>query len=228
MCTWPENTCMICDMPWKNNRVVYEGCPCAWKETTMGAALALPVGNVLIRVSKTGEVSGTQLDEKRRLFAFQTGYEVQNGTMAADVASKTLFFAAGNALICLSLETGNVVWEFEMPGKASSPMLFEQAQGQSMLPLLGAGDDQGNFVALNRENGERLWETQIGFPVSDVACHIGQRLILCCTKLIVCLDAANGDTIWFVNATATRGALHGDTYIAGGKGYSMIDGSRVF
>ena len=52
--TFPKETCVFCDLPWKNNRVCYGGelCP-------PPAVRALDLGGTHVTLSEAGEILGT-------------------------------------------------------------------------------------------------------------------------------------------------------------------------
>ncbi|MDR2514891.1 MAG: PQQ-binding-like beta-propeller repeat protein [Christensenellaceae bacterium] len=221
---WPDNTCLMCDMPWKNNRVLYDGSPCCRGDGEESLACCLWLGALCLKMGADGRLRGEKLGESEPLFAFETGKRVRRGSMAADVLFKTLYFAAGDEILALDLESGEILWSLRLNGEAQSPMLFELAGPGGILPLLGAGDESGSFFAVCRESGETLWRAEIGFPIADVAAYAEGRLYISCTKLVACLDASSGDVIWFQNTEAERGILHDGYYLAGGKAFRASDG----
>jgi outer membrane protein assembly factor BamB len=214
----------MCDMPWKNNRVLYDGCPCCRGGGEEGVACCLWLGSLCLKMSAGGSLSGERLGEEAPLFTFETGKTVQRGSMAADVLYKTLYFSAGSEILALSLENGEILWSLRLDGEAKSPMLFELVKNGEILPLLGVGDESGSFFAVCRESGKALWRAETGFPIADAAAYAEGRLYICCTKLVACLDASSGDVIWFQNVEAERGALHEGYYLAGGKAFRASDG----
>ena len=78
---WPENSCLMCDMPWKNNQVRYEGGPpCACAGGPEGAAACLCLGQVQVRAMPNGDI---YVDGQGENLCHHTRQPIQRGTLAA-------------------------------------------------------------------------------------------------------------------------------------------------
>ena len=150
--TFPKETCVFCDLPWKNNRVCYGGDLCP-----PPAVRALDLGGTHVTLSEAGEILGTDGDGAER-FRFETGIRPADGTLAFDALHRLLYFAADRRLIAYSLQEGRVTFACEAKGLAGSPTLFEfsDAQGEARLAA-GFGDGTGAYMACDRVTGETLW-----------------------------------------------------------------------
>ena len=227
MIGWPENSCLMCDMPWKNNRVRYEGgpaCPCVGGKN--GAAACLCLGEVHVTLTRDGEAIVSGCGETLR---HQTGLSVQEGTLAADVLTRTLYFSAGRRVCALNMNTGDFRWKADLQDTANSPMLFERLQvdGEVQL-LLGVTDQNGRVYVLDRENGRLIWQVETGFSMHSVPAHRDGRLFLACDGAVACLDADNGDAIWVQpDREKSEGLLTDKGYERGNIVYSVVDGSPL-
>lgn len=222
----PENSCLMCDMPWKNNQVRYEGGPpCACAGGPEGAAACLCLGQVQVRAMPNGDI---YVDGQGENLCHHTRQPIQRGTMAADVASHTLYFASGCQLRALDLEKGSLRWNSALEARANSPMLFELLERDGGVRLLLAATDvEGRVYALDRESGQRLWRSETGFACRSVPAHRDGRLFVSCKGVTACLDASTGDAIWARPGGGGGGLLLEDCYLSGGERLSLVDGSPV-
>ena len=66
-----------------------------------------------------------------------------------------------------------------------------------------AASNNGNVLAINRENGSRLWRTELDFQVTG-GVGFGGNLVLLGTEnsSVIALDAASGDILWETQVTS--------------------------
>lgn len=194
-----------------------------------------------------------------------------------DEETGTLFFTTSNnyvgkasdtsdAFFAVDAKTGKKKWHHQMtegdvwtkgepigPDYAfgAGPQLFE-AGGRK---LVGAGQKSGYFHVLDRDNGERVWSTFVGFPatgggIRGEAAINGDRIIVWSNNsfldgkppgdspiTIMALDAKTGDTLWMRDKAQpavgkSSGLLVGDVYFVGSldgimRGYAASDGKDV-
>ncbi len=224
---WPENSCLMCDMPWKNNRVLYEGGPpplLTPKDTHLAAELML--GDIRIRAFRSGRiVVGGKAGDTRCL---ALGRPIQPGTMAADVALRRLYLSAGRSVLALELETGRIAWKYVLRDAATSPVLYERLREDASVQLLLAVCDQaGGVYALDRESGLLVWQTETGAATKTVPIHQNGRLYVGCQSILACLDAGSGDAIWAAEADGGQATLTQEGLMIGNRLYSPADGSRL-
>ena len=98
--------------------------------------------------------------------AFVDPYGYNNGPRASPLltSNRVYTFGAEGKLLCLDLNTGNVVWqrdtakEWDIPpaffGVGSSPIL----ESERLIVMVG-GQPNSGVVALSPENGKTLWES---------------------------------------------------------------------
>ena len=193
--TFPAATCVCCDLPWKNNRVSYDG-----KLGAMPKAREIYLGSLRVEIDEAGEIVGRGAQGQER-FRFSTGERPADGTLAFDALHRLLYFAADRRLLAVSLEDGRTAFAAEAAGLAGSPTLFEFLDGEGKLRLAaGFGDGSGAYIACDRTTGERLWRAQTLGVAVDAAAHFGGYLYLLlrgapCQAL--CLEARSGDLVWW-------------------------------
>ncbi len=164
--SFPAETCVQCDLPWKNNRVCYDG-----NRRWIGTNRELALGSMLVRVDENGSVTGTGPDGEK-LFCYETGVPVRDGTLAFDSLYHVLYFAAGRGLTALSLDDGEILFRVSTPGEAGSPTLFEWLLPTGDMQLaVGFGEDAGSYVVCDRLSGALLWRAQTLGAVADAAAH---------------------------------------------------------
>ncbi len=227
MFDWPENSCLMCDMPWKNNRVRYPGGPPIPSPGGRdGSAAELCLGEMRVLAFPDGRVRLEGPEERRE---FATGLSIQRGTLAADVATRTLYLSAGRELLAFDLEKGKIRWRASLPEKANSPMLFELLKKDGgVLFCLGLTDISGGVFAFDREKGKPLWQTETGFATANVPAFQDGRLFLSCEGLVACLDAATGDAIWArPDQGGEEGVLTERGYERAGRRFDALDGSPL-
>ena len=81
--TFPKETCVFCDLPWKNNRVCYGGelCP-------PPAVRALDLGGTHVTLSEAGEILGTGGDGAER-FRFASARRTERWPLTRCTACST-------------------------------------------------------------------------------------------------------------------------------------------
>lgn len=224
MDAWPDNACLYCDMPWKNNRVEYTDQPlCApHRAAAFGALACLSLGHVSVSTYADGRV--TLRDQNGWLLKTTgLGKPMSATSLAADTALRLVYVSAGESLFALRPEEGLIVWERTLRGTAASPMLYELAKGA---PAVCVGDDAGFLSVYDRRDGGALWRAELGFKVKAVPSHRNGLLVIPCEGLLACLDAATGDAVWAVPAQTTQGVLKGDVYHMGLRRFSLFDGAE--
>ncbi|MGI5884754.1 MAG: PQQ-binding-like beta-propeller repeat protein [Candidatus Spyradocola sp.] len=193
--TFPMETCVFCDLPWKNNRVCYSGALAPAPEVR-----ALHLGSTRVTLSEAGEILGVGPDGEVR-FRFATGIRPADGTLAFDALHRLLYFAADRRLVAVSLEDGRTAFTCAATGLAGSPTLFEfQDKDGTARLAAGFGDGAGAYIACDRVTGERLWQAQTLGTVVDVAAHYAGYLYMVLRGApcqVLCLEARSGDLVWW-------------------------------
>lgn len=203
-------------------------------------------------------------------------------SFAIDPEADMLYFTTGNnytgeatqysdAIMAVNARTGEIAWHDQMTANdvwtmadqrgpdydfAAGPQLFEATIDGETRALVGAGQKSGFFHAWDRESGERVWSTSIGYGGVDGGMHgeasIGEDRILAWSNngyvhradptkhplSIKALDPATGAYLW-VNDNAQPAWLHSagflanDVYFVGSldgtlRAYSAESGERVW
>lgn len=97
---------------------------------------------------------------------FEDPYGYNNGPRCSPVLTKNrcYTFGAQGRLVCLNLETGDVIWEHETAKEWTVPKHFFGAgctpilEGDLLIVLVGGQPDSG-VVAFNAETGKTVWES---------------------------------------------------------------------
>ena len=229
---FPAETCVLCDLPWKNNRVCYDGQP-----NLRIVPRQLQLGSLHVSIDEAGRVTGVN-DQNEMKFSFETGMLPSDGTLAFDSMLHILYFAAERSLVALSLDDGSILFRCDGQGLAGSPTLFEW-----LLPdgcsqqAVGFGDGAGAYWVCDRENGRLLWRAQTLGVVLDAAAHYAGYLYMTlrgapCQAL--CLEARDGDLVWWNRGReeGIGGVVCDGTYCVLGKSgawqrFSLDDGERL-
>ena len=189
MLLYPEETCVMCDLPWKNNRVCYTG-----ERSITERTRVLRFGNVEIRIDLSGTISlgGCHID---------TGIIPLDSTIAYDTMHRILYFAALNEMIAFSLENKNVAFRHKTQTEVGSPLLFEWLRPSGELTLaVGFHDGAEHYVVLDRVTGEQLWSADtLGKLAGGAACLEGRLYMVTESSpyYVLCMEASGGDLIWW-------------------------------
>ena len=177
---------------------------------------------------------------------------------SVDVERGLVFFGTGNcntspegwtrfsdALVALSLEDGALAWRYQPHGPnnddldfAGSPNLFA-ADG---VDLVGLGNKDGHYYAVDRATGELVWEVEATQPglnepggnfstggfigptaVSDDGTIVGGTAVGPCPCLHG-IDAATGEIVWQQDVAAPTYAatsIVGDVAFTGGTDFTL-------
>ena len=118
-------------------------------------------------------------------------------------------------LLCLSLKDGSTLWTYRsqpdakpnqfMPGFASSIAVTEE--------LVFAGDEDGNFHAVDRKTGERRWLFEAKGQITGGPNLWGHNILLGShSGHLVCLKQSTGDVVWDFDA---QGPVNATPVVAG-------------
>lgn len=230
---FPAETCVLCDLPWKNNRVCYDGLP-----RLRAVPRQLQLGSLLVTVEEDGRVIGVN-EHNERMFCYETGLlPIVDGTLAFDSLLHMLYFAAERYLVALSLDDGCIRFCCPAQGLAGSPTLFEWLLPDGTAQLaVGFGDGAGAYLVYDRECGGLLWRAQTLGVVLDAAAHCGGYLYMTLRGApcqVLCLEARDGDLVWWNRGReeGVGGLVYEDAYcVLDKKGiwqrFSLDDGERL-
>lgn len=234
-------------------------------------------GGVLAVEAETGEV----VWERRLVQPPHNGVAVWS-SFAIDPALDLLYFTTGNnytgeatelsdSIVAVNLGTGEIVWNQQVTSNdvwtmadqkgpdydfAAGPQLFEATIGGEERMLVGAGQKSGYFFVWDRETGEPIWFSSIGYGGIDGGMHgeasIGEDRILAWSNnsyvhredptkhplSIKALDPATGDYLWVKNQAQpawvhSAGFLASDVYFVGSldgklRAYRADDGEEIW
>ena len=189
MLLYPEETCVMCDLPWKNNRVC-----CKDSRELLYEPRVIRSGGIEIRMDLDGMIHiGDQ--------HIATGLAPLEETMALDTLHRILYFAAENGLAAYSLEEKRTVFMYEGCGSVGAPLLFEWLQPDgTLVTAVGFCDGAQRYRVLERVSGALLWCTDILGQIQGGAASFDGCIYMAlsgCPHQVLCLDARNGDAIWW-------------------------------
>lgn len=227
---YPEQTCLLCDLPWKNNRVRYDGAP-----ALDYAPRVLELGSARLTLERDGAVTLTGAQETLRI---DTGWQPCEETIAFDALDCVLFAACADGLRAYSLTKRREVFRHPTPGQCGAPLLFEQLHPDGdILPCVGVSDGAGCYIALNRGSGALLWRAQILGEPAGGAAHWNGYLFLTMRGVpcqALCLEARSGELVWWNRGEgeAQGGVVAQDAYcVLENSGcwlrFSLTDGERI-
>lgn len=230
MSLYPEENCVLCDLPWKNNRVRYDD-----RLLRIGSPGIIEFGNHMrLILDRQGVVTlENGSDPPQRI---ETGYPACDETIAFDALRQILYFASDHALIAYALKERQVAFSVPTQGVAGAPMLFEflLPDGQPQLTV-GFGDGAEHFIAVDRFSGHMIWRAQILGRTADAAAHRNGYLYLALRDLplqALCLDAVTGELVWWNcgKGTAQCGIIAKNSYCVqdtdgNWQRFSLEDGS---
>ena len=227
---YPEQTCLLCDLPWKNNRVRYDG-----SLALDYAPRELELGETRLTLEPDGVVTLSGTMESLRI---ATGLRPLEETIAFDALDRVLFAACAGGLCACSLTKQREVFRYPTPGSCGAPLLFEQLHPDGeILPCVGISDGAGCYIALSRGTGEPLWRAQIlGVPAGGAAHWSGYLFLTlrCAPCQALCLEARSGDLVWWNRGEgeALGGVIAQDAYCVLEKNgrwlrFSLADGERI-
>ncbi len=234
-------------------------------------------GKVVALNAQSGEVAW----ERSLVEAPHNGVAVWS-SFALDPETNTLFFTTGNnytgeatelsdAIIAVDAKTGEIRWasqttEHDVWTKGrpigpdydfgAGPQLFEATIDGQERHLVGAGQKSGIFWAFDRETGEIVWLTTVGYGGAAGGIHaeaaIGQDAVYVWSNnsytygmppeqvplTIKALDKGTGRNLWVIPkaqpaAVPSAGFLANDVYFVGSldgvvRGYRAADGQQVW
>ena len=152
-------------------------------------------------------------DSGRELWATRIGPELENrwgnGPRCTPTVDGELIYVVGGKgnLVCMSARDGSVVWSKAMQdlggkiptwGYSESPLIY-----QGML-LYTPGGEQGAIVALDKTNGELLWQTEeltekAHYSSIVAKQHAGKTMgVQLMASQLVGLDLTDGTVLWSV------------------------------
>lgn len=170
----------------------------------------------------TFDLNGNLLWEKNYGKDFVLNF---HGTRSAPVIVDDLIYIESGmgAVYCLNTESGEQVWsvDFIKDFNTDSVLQFGHSEsvlidGDNLICTPGAKDK--NVVALNRFNGELIWNSKgVGEPATYnspiLVKHNGLKLIIAMTSgSIMGIDANNGEMYWQIEQTQ-RNKIHANTPI---------------
>ena len=226
MSMYPETTCLMCDLPWKNNRVCYDG-----KLALNPKPRHLAWGNTELTLQKDGIiVIGDH--------AIITGYHANDTTVALDALHRLLFFASENRMIAFDLQEQTPQFFVETQGTAGAPLLFEWLLPDGEIcEALGFCDGKEHYFAVDRVTGQPLWVADILGTPCDTAAHMSGYLYLVMEEdpyQVMCLEADSGDVVWWNRATgrALGGVICNGCYCVKEESgdwqrFRLIDGEKL-
>ena len=203
-------------------------------------------------------------------------------SFSVDPNLNLLYFATGNnytgkptdlsdSMIAVDADTGEIAWHYQvtsndvwLPVQAkgpdfdfgAGPQLFDAKIDGEMRHLVGAGQKSGFYSVFDRETGEHVWSTFIGF--ADIGggirgeAGIGADAIYVWSNnsyidgkspkdypiTVKALDKATGQTLWYVDKAqpaigSSGGFLANDVFFVGSldgtlQGYAADDGNVVW
>jgi polyvinyl alcohol dehydrogenase (cytochrome) len=166
------------------------------------------------------------------------------------------------SVVALDLTTGDLKWVFTPPeslsdpaptddvGFSASPNLFSAELEGETRDLVGVGQKSGDFWALDRENGELIWQTTVS-PAGFLGGMEGTSAVAngviavpatnwtdfegSATGMVTALDAATGATKWSVAQdapAASPAAISNDVVVHAGldgvlHGYALEGGAEL-
>ena len=185
----PEDTCVMCDLPWKNNRVCYKDSRELAYEPRM-----IRSGGVEISMDLHGTI---HIGDEH----IGTEFTPLEETMALDTLHKILYFAAEDGLAAYSLQEKRAVFLHKACGKAGAPLLFEWLQPDGTLVMaVGFCDGMEHYCVLERVSGSLIWRSDILGRTQGGAAYFDGCLYMAlsgCPHQVLCLDARSGDAIWW-------------------------------
>lgn len=191
---FPADTCVMCDLPWKNNRVSYDGQMLRDLKTCV-----LSLGGMQVSIDHQGVITGKGAGGET-LYRLQTGFVPNECTMAFDSLYHMLYFSSGNQLVAFSLDEGKASFTVAAKGAAGSPLLFEWLLPGGDMQLAVGFADAGSYIVCDRITGKRLWRAQTLGVVADAAAHWQGYLYMTLKGdlfQVLCMEAANGDLVWW-------------------------------
>ena len=105
-----------------------------------------------------------------------------------------------NVLIAFDLETGDSLWQFEVPNTGGSAQFIPAASGNVVL----AGGQSGlGLYGLNRSDGSQLWFRDFGslYTRSPI---VDDNLVFLGKDSMFCLNINTGSTIWARNGVTNQ------------------------
>lgn len=218
-----------------------------WKSTGVGngfAGLAISEGKIFTmgRKDKQDYLEAFSLDGGKPLWStrFAEGGDNPTGSPTVD---EGLVYAISNGgdLVCCNADDGSIVWqknfEKDFGGKMMSSWGFSESplvDGDWLLCTPGA--QNAMIVALNKKNGETIWQSEVpeigskggdGAGYSSIvishACGVKQYIQLT-GRGVISVDASNGRFLWGYNKVANPTAniptpIIKDDYVFCSTGY---------
>jgi outer membrane protein assembly factor BamB len=201
------------------------GPPLAWKATGIGdgfASFSIAEGRVFTQGQRDGKQYLIALDEQtgKKLWEIAHGAAYRNnrgdgprGTPTID-GERVYALAADGSLVCAKVATGEQVWTTNLLrrfggrniswGLSESPLI----DGQRL--IVNAGGKGASIVALDKNNGNVLWQSQsdeAGYS-SAVASEVGglRQYILLTGEGAVGVSAESGELFWRYDEVANSTA----------------------
>lgn len=230
------------------------GPPLAWKATGIGdgfASFSIADGRVFTQGQRDGKQYLIALDEQtgKKLWEIAHGSAYRNnrgdgprGTPTLD-GERVYALAADGSLVCANAATGQQVWTTNLlrrfGGRNISWGLSESPLIDGHRLIVNAGGKGASIVALDKNNGNVLWQSQsdeAGYS-SAVVSEVGglRQYILLTGEGAVGVSAENGELFWrydeVANSTANVATpvVHGDHVFVSsdyGTGGALLKMSR--
>ncbi len=184
---------------------------------------------------------GSVVWERQLVEAPANGVAVWSG-FALDPEANTLFFGTGNnytppatelsdSLVAVDATTGEVRWARQATARdiwtpaqpigpdydfGAGPQLYEATIGGQQRRLVGIGQKSGIYFAFDRETGEQVWATEVGYGGLGGGIHaeaaVGEEAIYVWSNnsysygapperfplTVKALDAATGANLWVI------------------------------
>lgn len=193
-----------------------DGPPRVWMSEKCGLGYSGPaiVGNRLYTMGAFGDsevLLAVDVDSGDELWATPIGQTLGNnwgdgprGTPTVDGNFIYALSAKGN-LACVAADSGDVVWSKNMEefggavptwGYSESPLVYEDKV------ICTPGGEKGSVIALNKQNGELIWQAaELQSGAHYASCILAQRPegVECVQLLhnqVVGLDVKTGDVWW--------------------------------
>lgn len=221
-----ESTCLLCDLPWKNNRVRYDD-----RLVLNPVSRHLTIGQTPLELDKQGMVRYGDL-------ILNTGFDANDSSIALDALHKILYFASANKMVAYSLEHRCAVFTHQTTGNAGAPLLFEWLLPEGdICTALGFSDGTDRYIVLDRVTGQPLWQAHTLGIIADCAAHCNGYLYMTVQDdpyHILCFEADTGETVWWNQGSckAKGGIICKGKYCVlcpdgSWKFYSLADGERL-
>lgn len=138
---------------------------------------------------------------------------------------KLYFGNTNGTFLCVSCESGNKVWQFDLPDNKRLKGIRSSAATDGKQIIFGS--DDGNVYSLDATDGRKLWQFATGAPIKAAPSISGNVVTIGNTNgRLVCLDLLTGTLRWSVSLQT---GIYASAVYAGpdkvGTGGSVIVGT---